>query len=240
MRLRHLTLLLALVAMGLLLQQLRLYQKQRDTLDMQRGEASTLRFQIESAMYEEAQLLEQRHQAEQLNTRLRQLLPTSLQLEELEQTVATLAVKYQLKIVASRTAVISRPQYSEASVNITLEGKATALQRFTRELKAIPRRIHIVTPEKLGRKHHPLSLYIYAVTMDSSPSPPIPACNDMPSGVWLMPLQERLERHFRGYLEQCRFVTDYAHVYQQQQALQALQAENARLAPIEQRLRKRP
>lgn len=240
MRFRHLVLLAILVGMGLALQQFTLYLSQWDRLQTQRSEVIKLTTQIEDLMRHEASLQQQLQEAERLHAKLRRLLPETLQEEELERRIAALADKHQIKILASKTAVSSRPGYNEATIDITLEASVTAAHRFMRELKSIPRRIHIIPPEKRGKKSIHLFISIYAVGREEHETTTLPRCGDVPSGVWLPPLQDRLKPLYEEYSKQCRFVSSYAEHYRQQQRLLALQKENARLQALEKQLRIRP
>ena len=166
MKFRLFALLIIVLSIGFFLQQLDRYLTQWDALHLIKTEVMQLSSKIEDAMYEEVVLQQQLNEAEQLNGKLRRLLPEALQEDQLEQQVAALAGKHRIKILASRTAINSRPGYSEATISITLEASETSAKRFMRELKSIPRRIHIVPPEKRGKKSIHLSITIYAVSKD--------------------------------------------------------------------------
>ncbi len=240
MKFRHLLLLAALLLIGLALQQLNLFSTHKGALLAQQSEVTKFSSYIEAAMYQEDEIQQQLHQTEARHLRLRRLLPETLQTIELEQQVAELARKHQIKILATKTATNSRPGYREANINITLEAGVTAANRFMQELKSIPRRIHIIPPEKRGKKSIHLSIFIYAVGKVEHKVPSLPTCNEMPQGVWLPPLQEQLARLYEEYSKRCRFVTNYAEHYLQQQRWLALNDEVARLATLEKQLRTRP
>lgn len=240
MKFRHLLLLAALLGIGFVLHQFSLFSSQQGALQALRAEVTKLSSHIQAAMYQENEIQQQLQQAEQQHARLRRLLPEKLQPEELEQQVVELARKHKIKILAIKTATNSRPGYREASIDITLEADVTAANRFMRELKSIPRRIHIIPPEKRGKKSIHLSIFIYAVGKEEHLAPQLPSCSDMPQGVWLPPLQERLTLLYEEYSKQCHFVTHYADHYLQQQRWLALKDEVTRLAALERELRTRP
>ena len=240
MKFRHLLLLAVLLGIGFVLQQLYLYSSQWYALQAQRAEVMEFSAKIKSAMYQETELVQQLNQAERQHVWLRGLLPERLQENELEQQVADLARKHRIKILATKTAASSRTGYSEANIDITLEANVTAANRFMRELKSIPRRIHIIPPEKRGKKSIHLSIFIYAAGKGEYAPPPLPRCIDKPEGLWLAPLQERLTSLYEKYTTQCRYVSRYADHYLQQQRLVALQKENTRLGALERQLRIHP
>ncbi len=240
MKFRHLLLLAVLLGIGFVLQQFYLYSAQRDALQVQRAEVMKFSTKIEAAMYQEGELAQQLAEAEQQHSRLRRLLPERLQEKELEQQVATLARKHHIKILATKTATNSRPGYREANIDITLEASVTTANRFMRELKSIPQRIHIIPPENRGKKSIHLSIFIYAVGKEEHKPTTLPRCSDMPQGVLLPQLHERLTLLYEEYSKRCRFVTNYADHYLQQQRLLALKEENTRLAALERALRTRP
>jgi Tfp pilus assembly protein PilO len=239
-KLHHIVLLTTLVGIGLLIHQGYLYSTQWGTLQNQHEQVAKLSARIEGAMYEEASLRQQLSEVEHEYARLRQLLPETLQEEQLEHQLETLAGKLGIKVLALRTAVNSRPGYHEAGISITLEADVTAANRFMRELKSIPRRIHIVPPEKRGKKSIHLSISIYAVSQNAHEPASPPRCTDMPHGVWLPPLRERIAKLYMDYSKQCQFISRYADHYLRQQRIQALQQENMRLSRLEQKLRHRP
>jgi Tfp pilus assembly protein PilO len=240
MKFRHLVLLTLLVGIAAALQQFNLYLGQWQRLDAQRREMTQLSGQIEELMYEEDSLRQRLAAAEQQHAKLRRLLPEALEVEELEKQVAALAAKHGIKILATKTAVSSLPDYREATTSITLEAGKLAARRFMRELKSIPRRIHIIPPEKRGEKSIHLTISIYAVDREVHEGFTAPPCSEMPKGLFLPPLLERLTPLYENYKKQCNFVTNYGELLNTQRQLQALQQENKQLQALEKRLRRRP
>ncbi len=240
MNIRHLVLFIVVLSIGFFLQQLDHYLTQWDALHLLRSEVIQRSAQIEDVMYQEDALRQQLKQAEQRNAQLRRLFPETLQAEQLEQHVAALASQHHIKVLATRTAINSRPGYSEATIDITLEAADAPAKRFMRELKSIPRRIHIVPPEKRGKKNIHLLIIVYAVPKEPIETFMPPHCIEMPAGLWLPPLQDRLTLLYKDYSKQCHFVTSYAGRYLEQLRLLALQKDNTRLQVIEQQLRNRP
>lgn len=240
MKFRYLVLLVVVLSIGFVLQQFSHYLTQRDALHALKAEVVQLSGQIESVMYQEDAIQQQLEKAVRLNNKLRRLLPEALQQDEFEQMVAALAEKHHIKILATKTAINSRPGYREATVNITLEAGDAPAKRFMRELKSIPRRVHIVPPEKRGKKSIHLSITIYAVGRDAPAVFTPPRCIEMPGGLLLPPLHDRLALLYADYSKQCHFVTSYVGRYLEQLRLLALQKENTRLQAMEQQLRSRP
>jgi Tfp pilus assembly protein PilO len=240
MKFRHLILLIVLTAMGFVLQQFVRYFDAWDELQVQRTALAPLAAKIENVMYEEETIKRQLAEAERLHAKLRRLLPETLGEEELVQQVEALAQKHGIKILASKTAIHSRPGYREATLDITLEAADAPAKRFMRELKSIPRRIHIVPPEKRGKKSIHLSISIYAVSKGAQATFSAPRCVDMPSGLLLPPLRDRLALRYADYIKQCNFISSYDALYLEQLRLLALQKENARLQSLERQLRRRP
>ena len=240
MTFRHLILLIALTAIGFVLQQFVRYFEAGDILQMQITEISPLAAKVKNVMYEEEKIGQQLKEAERLNNKLRRLLPEELQQAQLEQRIETMAKKDRIKILASKTAIHSRPGYREATLDMTLETDYTTAKRFMRELKSIPRRIHIVPPEKRGKKSIHLSISIYAVSQGEQATFAVPHCIEMPGGLLLPPLHDRLAQRFADYNKQCQFITRYHALYFDQLRLLALQKENSRLQALERQLRRRP
>ena len=240
MKFRHLILLIVLVTMGFVLQQLIHYLAVLDELQAERAALAPLAAKIENVMYEEEAIKRQLAEAERLHAKLRRLLPETLGEEELEQQVEALAQKHGIKILANKTAIHSRPGYSEATLDMTLEASDIAAKRFMRELKSIPRRIHIVPPQKRGKKSIHLSITIYAVSQGAQASFSAPHCIEMPGGLFLLPLHDRLARRYAAYSKQCNFITRYNGLYLEQLRLLALEKENSRLQALEKQLRRRP
>lgn len=240
MKIRLLVLISVIIVIGAILQQFSLFTSHRQTLETRSKEAAKLVTRIESAMYQEATLKQQLAEAEQLNVKLRQLLPETLQVDELKQQVADLASKHDIKILATKTATRSRPGYSVATTDITLEAGTTATNHFMRELNSIPRRIHIITAGKRGQKSINLTITTYAVNKLDSAALSMPRCIEMQWGILLPPLRNRLMPQYEEYDRLCRFVENYASHYLNRQHLIALQQDNARLAALEQQLRSRP
>lgn len=240
MKFRHLLLLTALLGIGFILQQFKLYLDQQQMLNTQMDEMTQLSGQIEDLMYQEAALRQRLTDAEQQHARLRRLLPETLDEEGLERQMAELAAKHGIKILATKTALSNLPDYREATTSITLEGGDVATQRFMLELKSIPRRIHIVPPEKRGKKSIHLTISIYAVDREARDSFTAPHCSEMPKGLLLPHLIERLTPFYESYRKQCDFIANYSEHLTNQLQLQALQRENRQLQAIEKRLRSRP
>jgi hypothetical protein len=221
-------------------QQFSYFLSQRDVLQRLQTEAVELSGQIKDMMYQEASLQQQLKEAQVQHARLRSLLPETLQAKELEQRITTLAEKHRIKILATKTAIHSRPGYSEASIDITLEAGELPAKRFMQDLKSIPRRIHIIPPEKRGKKSIHLAITVYAVGSESAEKFSPPHCIEMPGGLLLSPLRETLERLYADYQQPCSFVTNYSELLHTQMLLQTLQSEISRLAVFEQQLRSRP
>ncbi len=240
MKFRHLILLIVLTAAGFVLQQFLRYLSVADELNSQRAAIAPLTGKIRNAMYEEEAIKRQLAEAERLHHKLRRLLPEALGEEELEQQIEALAKKHRIKILASKTAIHSRPGYGEASLDMTLEADDARAKRFMRELKSIPRRIHIVPPEKRGKKSIHLSITIYAVSRGTETTFSPPRCIDMPDDLLLPPLRDWLAQRHADYSKQCHFIARYDALYRKQLQLLALQQENSRLQALEQQLRRRP
>lgn len=240
MKFRHLILLIVLTAMGFVLQQFVRYFTVWDELQAEHNAIAPLAAKIENVMYEEKSIRQQLAEAERQHAKLRRLLPETLAEEELEQQIAALAQSHGIKILATKTAINSRPNYHMATFNMTLEANDIAAKRFMRELKSIPRRIHVVPPEKRGKKSIHLSISVYAVEPLAHETYTLPQCIEMPTGIVLPPLQEQLTLLYADYIKQCHFIARYNGLYLEQLRQLALQQENARLQALERQLRRRP
>lgn len=232
MKFRYFVLFLVLVALGIVVQQTARYLVLTQELTALNEESTRLALLIEKAMYEEASILQQLKQAELRYTKLRSLLPTELQEESVEQQVEQLAKKYQIKVLATKTAINSRPVYREATLDITLEATMTQANQFIKAIKSTPRIITVTTPEPLGKKNIHLTMTIYA----QNPMVPeefyLPRCIEMPGGIVLPPLQRPLEALYKDYGQHCRFVLNYGDLYLKQRRLLELQEENSQLQTL--------
>jgi Tfp pilus assembly protein PilO len=229
-------LILILVSIVVVAQQLMRYLVQTDELNALKAESGQFASLIEKAMNEEERTRQQLKKAEQLHQKLRSVLPTDLQEELVEQQVAGLAGKYQIKILAAKTAIVSRSFFREATINMTLEADEAQAGQFISELKSSPRLINIVTQEQRGKKNIHLSLSVFAVTLPPAEKVELPHCIDMPTGLVLPPLQERLSLLYADYSQRCRFVTDFGEAYLMQRRLHAMQEENAQLQSLAKQL----
>ncbi|MCW8917216.1 MAG: hypothetical protein OQL08_00150 [Gammaproteobacteria bacterium] len=194
-----------------------------------REESARLAYLVESVMYEEEAILQQFKQAEQQHQQLLGLLPADLQVEVVEQRLTTLAVKYQAKVLAIKSAIHSRPRYREAGINMTLEATADQVKQLLRELRATPRIMTIAPPESLGKTNVQLTITIYAQNPTVPEEFEPPRCARMPGGILLPPLRERLAALHAEYQRHCNFVANYSDLYRKQRRLHALQQENTRL-----------
>jgi uncharacterized protein YdcH (DUF465 family) len=229
-------LILILLSIVVVAQQLMRYLVQSDELNALKAESVQFASLIEKAMNEDERTQQQLQEAEQLHQKLRKMLPTTLQQELVEQQVAGLAEKYHIKILATKTAIISRSFYREASINMTLEADEAQAEQIIKQLKSTPRLVNILTPELLGKKNVHLSISVFAVTQTPAEPFELPRCIEMPTGLVLPPLQERFSLLYADYRQRCRFVTDFGEFYLTQRRLQALQKENAQLQRLTEQL----
>lgn len=225
-------LLFVLLSIVVAAQQYARYLMLTKELNILNEESKRFALLIDKAMYEEATIQQQLRKAERSYNKLRSMLPTELQEEKIEQQLYKLATKYHIKILATKTAINSRPLYREATLNITLEANDTQTKRFINALKSSPRIINIATPEHLGKKNVHLSITIYALNPKTPEDFDLPHCVDMPAGIVLPPLQERLSSLYADYSQHCLFVTNFGEIYLKQRRLRELQEENSQLQKL--------
>ncbi len=239
MKFRHLISLFFLIGIGFVLQQVVSYSNAWEKFNAQIAVISPIAAEVENVMYEEAGIVQSLVEAEQLNQKLRRLLPEQLQEEQLQEQIGSIAKRHHIKILASKTAIHSRPGYQEATLDMTMEADDARAKRFMRELKSIPRRIHIVPPEKRTKKNIQLAITVYAVSQSTDATFTPPRCIEMPDELLLPPLRDRLAQRHAVYSKQCHFIARYDALYRKQLQLLALQQENSRLQALEQQLRHR-
>ncbi|MEN8171225.1 MAG: hypothetical protein ABFS08_13465 [Pseudomonadota bacterium] len=232
MKFRLFVLFLILFSLGFVAQQYASYTSLREELSVLKEESERFVTLIEQAMFEESTILKQLKETEQRHHKLRILLPKELQEEAIEQQVAKLAKKYRIKVLATKTAINSRSFYQEATLNITLEASDLSAKKFIRKLKSMPRLINIVTPKRRGKKSIHLSISVYARTQELSGDFDLPHCIDMPTGILLPPLHERLASLYTDYSRHCRYISNYSELYLKLLRIRTLQEDISQLQAI--------
>jgi hypothetical protein len=232
MKFRHIVLLLVLLLLGLVIQQYLHYLTLSKELSALKEESAGIAYLIERALYEEETILQQLKKAEQRHSQLRTLLPAELQENTIEQQIAQLAEELQVKVLATKTAINSRPLYREATLDITLEATATQVKQIIRALHANPRIIGVTPLEQFGKKNIHFSISIYALNLAAPEELVLPHCVEMPGGIHLPPLHERFASLYAEYSQHCRYIANYGELYLKQRQLRALQEENSQLQAI--------
>lgn len=232
MKFRHIMLLLVLLFLGLVIQQSLHYLALSKELSALKKESAGVAYLIERALYEEGEIRQQLKKTEQRHSQLRALLPAELQENTVEQQIAQLAEELQVKVLATKTAINSRPLYREATLNITLEATATQVEQIIRALCANPRIIGVTPLEHFGKKNIHFSISIYALHPAAPEELILPHCVEMPGGIYLPPLHERLISLYAEYSQHCHYIANYGELYLRQRQLRALQEENSQLQAI--------
>jgi Tfp pilus assembly protein PilO len=236
MKFRNFVLFFVLLFLGLVIQQSLRYLVLSKELTVLKGEGAELAYLIERAMYEEGAILQQLKKAERRHSQLRALLPSELQEESIEQQVGQLAKEFRIKVLATKTAINSRSLYHEATLDITLEASTAQVKQFIKALHSNPRIINITPLEQLGKKNINLSISIYALSPAAPDAFTRPHCIEMPGGILLPPLNERLSSLYADYSRHCRYIENYGEIYLKQRQLRALQEENSQLQAVARQL----
>ncbi len=231
-RLSPLLISLAVLLLALVVQQLLLFQSQLDELVVAKEEQGRLIQQVDMAVERKAEIEAQLTKAEQRHQRLGRQLPAQLGIEPFERQLQALAESHRIKILASKAATYSRPHYSEAKIDITLEGDKRSTTKFIRELRDAPRFTDIEVPEKHGKKSIHLAISVYAVERPNIAELSHPACLELPTGVWYPPFRSQLESIYANYLQRCQYVREHDSYYRQLQRIKRLEEEALRLDVI--------
>lgn len=232
MKLRHILLFLMLFIVGFVAQQFLVYLTLTKDLVSRRDESARFALLIDKAMYEENTILRQLNDIEQQHQQLRARLPAELGVEQYEKQLRELAGKLKAKVLATRVAILSRPLYREARVGITLESDDTLARRYIRQVQALPRIIKLEKEQSSGSKLHGFTIAIYAAESELPEEIRVPSCIELPRGLVLPPLTERLTSLHADYSKQCNYVANYNDLYLKLLRVTALQEEVKRLKTI--------
>jgi hypothetical protein len=229
MKFRYFIYVFVLLSFGFAWQQSAYYSALSKELEILQQESAQHVYLIKRAMYDEEAILQQYQEAEKQHQQLLELLPAELQEGVVEQQLNALAGKHQIKVLAIKSSVNSKPLYREASINTTLEATASQVKQFIQELQAAPRIINVAPPVSLGKTNVKLSISIYAQNPTAPEEFELHHCIEMPTGILLPPLREWLASRYADYSRNCSFITNYGELYRKQQHLHTLQQGNSRL-----------